>query len=540
MKLKSLPKYIFVTGGVSSSLGKGIISASLAKLLQSRGLNVTIQKFDPYINIDPGTLNPYEHGECYVTEDGTETDLDLGHYERFLNIRTSESNNTTTGQIYQTVINKERKGDFLGKTVQVIPHITNEIKRRIKLIQNVKNYDVIITELGGTVGDIESYPFIEAVRQFRWEVGMGNSVVIHLTLLPYLSAAGELKTKPTQHSVKKLMESGINADIIVCRTEHSLNDELRKKIALFCNVEIESVIESIDASTIYEVPILMQNEKLDDVVLKKLNLNNIQSSKLDNWNAFVKKIKNPLNEVSIGLIGKYVELQDSYKSILESFIHAGAANDVKVNVIPIHSEEINPKSIDEIFKNLNGILVAPGFGERGVEGKIESIRIAREKNIPFLGICLGMQMAVIEFSRNILGLNKANSTEMDINCEHPVISMMESQKNIKEKGGTMRLGSWRCVIENNSLAYKIYSTNEISERHRHRYELNFDFVSQLSEKGMIFSGKNPDTGLVEIIELSNHPWFFGVQFHPEYQSTVEEPHPVFVSFVKAALNNKIN
>ena len=540
MKLKSLPKYIFVTGGVSSSLGKGIISASLAKLLQSRGLNVTIQKFDPYINIDPGTLNPYEHGECYVTEDGTETDLDLGHYERFLNIRTSESNNTTTGQIYQTVINKERKGDFLGKTVQVIPHITNEIKRRIKLIQNVKNYDVIITELGGTVGDIESYPFIEAVRQFRWEVGMGNSVVIHLTLLPYLSAAGELKTKPTQHSVKKLMESGINADIIVCRTEHSLNDELRKKIALFCNVEIESVIESIDASTIYEVPILMQNEKLDDVVLKKLNLNNIQSSKLDNWNAFVKKIKNPLNEVSIGLIGKYVELQDSYKSILESFIHAGAANDVKVNVIPIHSEEINPKSIDEIFKNLNGILVAPGFGERGVEGKIESIRIAREKNIPFLGICLGMQMAVIEFSRNILGLNKANSTEMDINCEHPVISMMESQKNIKEKGGTMRLGSWRCVIENNSLAYKIYSTNEISERHRHRYELNFDFVSQLSEKGMIFSGKNPDTGLVEIIELSDHPWFFGVQFHPEYQSTVEEPHPVFVSFVKAALNNKNN
>ena len=538
MKSKTLPKYIFVTGGVSSSLGKGIISASLAKLLQSRGLNVTIQKFDPYINIDPVTLNPYEHGECYVTEDGTETDLDLGHYERFLNIRTSESNNTTTGQIYQTVINKERKGDFLGKTVQVIPHITNEIKRRIKLIEKVKSYDVIITELGGTVGDIESYPFIEAVRQFRWEVGMGNSVVIHLTLLPYLTAAGELKTKPTQHSVKKLMESGINADIIVCRTEHSLSEDLRKKIALFCNVEIESVIESIDASTIYEVPVLMQNEKLDDVVLKKLNLNNIQLSKLDNWNAFVKKIKNPSNEVSIGLIGKYVELQDSYKSILESFVHAGAANDVKVNVIPIHSEQINTKSVNEIFKNLNGILVAPGFGERGVEGKIESIRIAREKNIPFLGICLGMQMAVIEFSRNILGLNKANSTEMDINCEHPVISMMESQKNIKEKGGTMRLGSWRCAIENNSLAHKIYSTNEISERHRHRYELNFDFINQLSEKGMIFSGKNPDTGLVEIIELPDHPWFFGVQFHPEYQSTVEEPHPVFVSFVKAALNNK--
>ena len=538
MKSKILPKYIFVTGGVSSSLGKGIISASLAKLLQSRGLNVTIQKFDPYINIDPGTLNPYEHGECYVTEDGTETDLDLGHYERFLNIRTSESNNTTTGQIYQTVINKERKGDFLGKTVQVIPHITNEIKRRIKLIQEEKSYDVIITELGGTVGDIESYPFIEAVRQFRWEVGMGNSVVIHLTLLPYLSAAGELKTKPTQHSVKKLMESGVNADIIVCRTEHSFNDDLRKKIALFCNVEIESVIESIDASTIYEVPILMQNEKLDDVVLKKLNLNNIKSSKLDNWNAFVKKIKNPSNEVSIGLIGKYVELQDSYKSILESFVHAGAANDVKVNVIPIHSEEINIKSSDQIFKNLNGILVAPGFGERGVEGKIEAIRIAREKNIPFLGICLGMQMAVIEFARNVLGFNKANSTEMDINCKYPVISMMESQKNIKEKGGTMRLGSWKCVLENNSLAHKIYSTNEINERHRHRYELNFEFMKELSQNGMIFSGKNPDTGLVEIIELSDHPWFFGVQFHPEYRSTVEEPHPVFVSFVKASLSHK--
>ena len=538
MKSKILPKYIFVTGGVSSSLGKGIISASLAKLLQSRGLNITIQKFDPYINIDPGTLNPYEHGECYVTEDGTETDLDLGHYERFLNIRTSESNNTTTGQIYQTVINKERKGDFLGKTVQVIPHITNEIKRRIKLIQEEKSYDVIITELGGTVGDIESYPFIEAVRQFRWEVGMGNSVVIHLTLLPYLSAAGELKTKPTQHSVKKLMESGVNADIIVCRTEHSLNDDLRKKIALFCNVQIESVIESIDASTIYEVPILMQNEKLDDVVLKKLNLNSIKSSKLDNWNTFVKKIKNPSNEVSIGLIGKYVELQDSYKSILESFVHAGAANDAKVNVITIHSEEINIKSTDQIFKNLNGILVAPGFGERGVEGKIEAIRIAREKNIPFLGICLGMQMAVIEFARNVLGFNKANSTEMDINCKYPVISMMKSQKNIKEKGGTMRLGSWKCVLENNSLAHKIYSTNEINERHRHRYELNFEFMKELSQKGMVFSGKNPDTGLVEIIELCDHPWFFGVQFHPEYRSTVEEPHPVFVSFVKASLTHK--
>ena len=508
------------------------------KLLQSKGFKVTIQKFDPYINIDPGTLNPYEHGECYVTKDGTETDLDLGHYERFLSIKTTKTNNTTTGKIYQTIINKERKGDFLGKTVQVIPHITNEIKRRIQLIQSEDSYDIIITELGGTVGDIESYPFIEAVRQFRWDIGENNSLVIHLTLLPYLSAAGELKTKPTQHSVKKLMESGVNADIIVCRTEKSITDDLRSKIALFCNVDKNSVIESIDARTIYEVPLLMQAEKLDKVVLNKLNIKNKKKSDLNDWKNFVDKLNNPKTTINIGLIGKYVELQDSYKSILESFVHAGAANDVKVNVIPIHSEEINTKSVDQIFKNLNGILVAPGFGERGVEGKIESIRIAREKNIPFLGICLGMQMAVIEFARNVLELNKANSTEMDKNCKYPVISMMESQKNIKEKGGTMRLGSWKCVLENNSLAHKIYSTNEINERHRHRYELNFEFMKELSQNGMVFSGKNPDTGLVEIIELSNHPWFFGVQFHPEYRSTVDEPHPVFVSFVKASLSHK--
>ena len=439
--MNSSPKYVFVTGGVSSSLGKGIISASLAKLLQSRGLNVTIQKFDPYINIDPGTLNPYEHGECYVTDDGTETDLDLGHYERFLDIKTSNSNNATTGQIYQTVINKERKGDFLGKTVQVIPHITNEIKRRIQLIESEKEYDIIITELGGTVGDIESYPFVEAVRQFRWEVGIANSIVIHLTLLPFLAAAGELKTKPTQHSVKKLMESGVNADIIVCRTEHEMNEELRRKIALFCNVDVESVIQSIDASTIYEVPILMQEEKLDQVVLKKLNIKNYNKTEFKKWKTFVEKVKNPKDTVDIGLIGKYVELQDSYKSILESFVHAGAENELKVNVIPIHSEEINKSNLIELLSSLDGILVAPGFGERGIEGKISAIQFARENNIPFLGICLGMQMAVIEYSRNVLNLSDANSTEMNNDTSNPVISLMENQKNITEMGGTMRLGS---------------------------------------------------------------------------------------------------
>ena len=537
MKSKILPKYIFVTGGVSSSLGKGIISASLAKLLQSRGLNVTIQKFDPYINIDPGTLNPYEHGECYVTEDGAETDLDLGHYERFLNIRTSESNNTTTGQIYQTVINKERKGDFLGKTVQVIPHITNEIKRRIKLIQEEKSYDVIITELGGTVGDIESYPFIEAVRQFRWEVGMGNSLVIHLTLLPYLSAAGELKTKPTQHSVKKLMESGVNADIIVCRTEHSLNDDLRKKIALFCNVQIESVIESVDASTIYEVPILMQNEKLDDVVLKKLNLNSVKSSKLDNWNAFVKKIKNPSNEVNIGLIGKYVELQDSYKSILEALIHAGAMNEANVEVVSIHSEFSNQANSQEQLKSLHGLIVAPGFGGRGIEGKINAITYVRENKIPFFGICLGMQMAVIEYSRNVLNHKNANSTEIDENTDYPVIDLMESQKGIVNKGGTMRLGTWDCTINKDTQVAKAYGTDAIEERHRHRYEFNNQYTKEIFETGSLkIAGFNPETNLVEIIENQDHPWFVGVQFHPEYKSTVSNPHPLFLAFIKASID----
>ena len=533
--LSKTPKYIFVTGGVSSSLGKGIISASLAKLLQSKGLKVTIQKFDPYINIDPGTLNPYEHGECYVTKDGKETDLDLGHYERFLSIQTTKTNNTTTGKIYQTVINRERKGDFLGKTVQVIPHITNEIKRRIQLISSEDTYDIIITELGGTVGDIESYPFIEAVRQFRWDVGEKNSLVIHLTLLPFLSAAGELKTKPTQHSVKKLMESGVNADIIVCRTEKSISKDLRSKIALFCNVEINSVIESIDAKTIYEVPLLMQDEKLDEVVLNKLNIPNSKSDLVD-WKEFVRKLKNPQQNIKIGLIGKYVELQDSYKSILESFVHAGATNETKIDVIPIHSENINIQTVENELSPLDGILVAPGFGERGVEGKILSIKYARENNLPFLGICLGMQMAVIEFARNVLNLKNANSSEMDSSTEHPVINLMDDQVEIEDKGGTMRLGSWDCKIYKNTLAHKIYKKDIISERHRHRYELNFDYMNKLSEKGMVFSGSNPKTGLVEIIEIPNHDWFVGVQFHPEYQSTVENPHPIFVSFVKACIN----
>ena len=533
--MNKTPKYIFVTGGVSSSLGKGIISASLAKLLQSKGFKVTIQKFDPYINIDPGTLNPYEHGECYVTKDGTETDLDLGHYERFLSIKTTKTNNTTTGKIYQTIINKERKGDFLGKTVQVIPHITNEIKRRIQLIQSEDSYDIIITELGGTVGDIESYPFIEAVRQFRWDIGENNSLVIHLTLLPYLSAAGELKTKPTQHSVKKLMESGVNADIIVCRTEKSISDDLRSKIALFCNVDKNSVIESIDAKTIYEVPLLMQAEKLDKVVLNKLNIKNKKKSDLNDWKNFVDKLNNPKTKINIGLIGKYVELQDSYKSILESFVHAGAVNEAKVNVVPIHSEEINDKTINNILSKVDGILVAPGFGERGIEGKILSIKYARENNLPFLGICLGMQMAVIEFARNVLGLKDANSTEMCKSTKNPVISLMNDQLNVEEKGGTMRLGSWKCKLKKNSLAYSIYKKDLVSERHRHRYELNFKYNEKLNKLGMISSGTNPKTGLVEIVEIPSHSWFIGVQFHPEYQSTVKNPHPIFVSFVSACI-----
>ena len=531
-------KFIFVTGGVSSSLGKGIISASLAKLLQSRGYSVTIQKFDPYINIDPGTLNPYEHGECYVTDDGAETDLDLGHYERFLNVKTSQSNNVTTGRVYQTVIEKERKGEFLGKTVQVIPHVTNEIKRRIKLLSEENNFDFIITEIGGTVGDIESLPYIESVRQLIWELGKNNTLLIHLTLIPFLSAAKELKTKPTQHSVKKLMESGLNADILVCRTEHEISDEIKNKLALFCNVDKDSVIQSIDASTIYEVPLLMKKEKLDQVVLKKLNISNNTPPNLSKWMNFVEKLKSPKNEIKIGLIGKYVELQDSYKSILESLIHAGSENQTKVNVVSIHSEHINQKQIKEVISKLDGILVAPGFGERGIEGKIQSIKCAREQNIPFFGICLGMQMAVIEFARNVLKLEKANSTEMDSDTKFPVISLMADQKDVISKGGTMRLGSWKCEIKKGSKIYDIYKKENIQERHRHRWEVNNEYISSMKKNGLSTSGINPDTGLVEVIELPKNDWFIGVQFHPEYKSTVSNPHPLFVGFINACIKNK--
>jgi len=527
-------KYIFVTGGVSSSLGKGIIGASLAKLLQARGYRVTIQKLDPYINVDPGTLNPYEHGECYVTDDGAETDLDLGHYERFLNVPTSQANNVTTGRIYQSVIDKERKGEFLGKTVQVVPHITNEIKNRVQLLGKTGNFDIVITEIGGTVGDIESLPYIEAVRQLKWELGDDNALVIHLTLIPFLKAAGELKTKPTQHSVKTLMESGIKADILVCRTEHHLSNDLKRKLALFCNVQQEAVIESIDASTIYDVPNLMLKEGLDIITLKKLNLSDHGSPDLEHWNNFLERHKNPKSEIKIGLIGKYVELQDSYKSILEAFIHAGAVNEVKVKVISIHSEHIDGSNVKEKFEGLHGVLVAPGFGERGIEGKIDAVKYARENNLPYLGICLGMQMAVIEFSRNVLGLKNANSTEMNPETLFPVIDLMDDQKSITEKGGTMRLGSWKCNLTKDSIAGETYGNNTIEERHRHRYEYNNKYRSALEAAGLKTSGENPDTGLVEIIEIENHPWFVGVQYHPEYKSTVANPHPLFVSFVKAA------
>ena len=526
-------KYVFVTGGVTSSLGKGIISASLAKLLQARGLRTTIQKFDPYINVDPGTLNPYEHGECYVTDDGAETDLDLGHYERFLNVKTSQANNVTTGRIYQSVIEKERRGDFLGKTVQVIPHITNEIKARMQLLGNSGEHDIVITEIGGTVGDIESLPYIEAVRQLRWELGRENCMVIHLTLVPFLSAAKELKTKPTQHSVKTLMESGINADVLVCRTEHELSDDLRKKLALFCNVEQEAVIQSIDAETIYDVPILMYEEGLDQVVMKRLGIEDEKEPDLNHWNNFLKRHKNPKSTVTIGLIGKYVELQDSYKSILESFVHAGAANEVEVKVVPIHSSHLEENDMQEKIANLDGVLVAPGFGERGIEGKINAVKYVREHQIPFFGICLGMQMAVIEYARNVLQLPAANSVEMDADTPHPVISLMDDQHNIIQKGGTMRLGAWTCAIEKDSLLHKVYQKTSIEERHRHRYEFNDAYYEQYQTNGMIASGVNPETKLVEAIELPAHPWFVGVQYHPEYSSTVANPHPLFVGFVNA-------
>ncbi|MCD2259747.1 CTP synthase [Psychroserpens luteolus] len=532
-------KYIFVTGGVTSSLGKGIIAASLAKLLQAQGYRTTIQKLDPYINVDPGTLNPYEHGECYVTDDGAETDLDLGHYERFLNVPTSQSNNVTTGRIYQSVIEKERRGEFLGKTVQVIPHITDEIKHRVQILGKSGDYDIVITEIGGTVGDIESLPYVEAVRQLKWELGENNAIVIHLTLVPYLSAAGELKTKPTQHSVKTLMESGVMADVLVCRTEHELPTDLRHKLAKFCNVRPEAVIQSIDASTIYDVPNLMLDEGLDKVVLKKLALDSSLPD-LTQWNQFLIRHKNPIGEVTIGLIGKYVELQDSYKSILEAFIHAGAENEVKVKIESIHSEHLTADNAADKLKHLHGVLVAPGFGERGIEGKIDAVKYVREHNIPFLGICLGMQMAVIEYSRNVLGLDDANSTEMNEDTSNPVIDLMESQKTITDKGGTMRLGAWDCELLDGSISKDIYQTNAIKERHRHRYEFNNDYKAQIEAAGMKATGLNPETGLVEIVEIPSHNWFVGVQYHPEYKSTVANPHPLFVAFVKAALNFKTN
>jgi len=527
-------KYIFVTGGVTSSLGKGIIAASLAKLLQARGLKVTIQKFDPYINVDPGTLNPYEHGECFVTEDGAETDLDLGHYERFLNIHTSQANNVTTGRIYQTVINQEREGAYLGKTVQVVPHITDEIKRRMLLLGNTGEYDIVITEIGGTVGDIESLPFVEAVRQLQWQMEEEDCLVVHLTLIPYLKAAKELKTKPTQHSVKLMSENGVHPDIIVCRTERSLNMELRKKIALFCNVKTEAVIEAMDANSIYEVPLKMLHEGLDIIVLKKLHINGYSAPELSKWKGFLDKLKYPSGKINIGLIGKYIELQDAYKSILESFVHAGAINECKVNIVNVHSETITEDNVQEKLGGLDGLLVAPGFGMRGIEGKIVSVKFARENNLPFFGICLGMQMAAIEFARNVLDLKDANSTEMKADTTNPVIDLMEGQKKVTAKGGTMRLGAYPCEIKEDTLAYKIYGQSTISERHRHRWEFNNAYLEQFENAGMIASGKNPGTGLVEIIELKDHPFFIGVQYHPELKSTVENPQPIFVNFIKAA------
>ncbi|WP_282015372.1 CTP synthase [Marinifilum flexuosum] len=530
----STTKYIFVTGGVTSSLGKGIIASSLAKLLQARGYSVTNQKLDPYLNVDPGTLNPYEHGECFVTDDGAETDLDLGHYERFTNAPTSQANNVTTGRIYRNVINKERKGDFLGKTVQIIPHITDEIKRNIKLLGTKHKYDVVITEIGGTVGDIESLPYIEAVRQLKWELGQ-DALVIHLTLVPYLAASGELKTKPTQHSVKSLLETGVQPEVLVLRTEHELTADVRRKVALFCNVDPKAVVQSIDVSTIYEVPLKMREEKLDQTVCEKLGLDLKKEPKLKEWTKFLTRLQNPKAEVKIGLVGKYVELHDAYKSIAESFIHAGSVNECKVKIQWVHSEKLNDANYQEELKDLKGILVAPGFGHRGLEGKILAVKYARENNIPFMGICLGMQVAVIEFARNVLKLEGADSLEMNPKTPHPVINLMEEQKNVTEKGGTMRLGAYDCILKEGSKAFAAYKQKEISERHRHRYEFNNEYLEQFEAAGMKAVGMNPDTGLVEAVELDGHKWFVGVQFHPEYKSTVIKPQPLFVEFVKVAM-----
>ena len=532
-------KYIFVTGGVASSLGKGIISASLAKLLQARGFSVTIQKFDPYINIDPGTLNPYEHGECFVTDDGAETDLDLGHYERFLNVPTSQANNVTTGRVYQSVIDKERKGEFLGKTVQVIPHITDEIKRRVLLLGQTGRYDVVITEIGGTVGDIESLPFIETVRQLRWDLGSQNSLVIHLTLVPYIAAAGELKTKPTQNSVKSLLSYGVQPDIVVCRTEYELGESIKRKVALFCNIQPEQVIQSIDAASIYEVPLLMRKERLDEVVIDRLKLNNFQDPDLAGWEGFLNRLQKPKSSVRIGLIGKYVELKDAYKSIAEAFVHAGAQLECKVNISWIHSESLHEDNIEDKLHSLNGVLIAPGFGARGIEGKVDAVKYARENNIPYFGICLGMQCAVIEYARNVLGLKDVNSSEFSPNAENRVIDLMAEQQEIEDMGGTMRLGAYTCHVTEGTKAFAAYGRKEVSERHRHRYEFNNNYREQFNASGMVTSGINPEKDLVEIIELPNHPWFVGVQFHPEYKSTVANPHPLFVGFVNAAMQKAL-
>ena len=532
-------KYVFVTGGVASSLGKGIIAASLAKLLQARGLRVTIQKFDPYINIDPGTLNPYEHGECYVTEDGAETDLDLGHYERFLGVHTSKANNVTTGKIYNTVITKEREGAYLGKTVQIVPHITDEIKRRMLLLGRTGDYDIILTEIGGTVGDMESQPFIEAVRQLQWELPEEDCMSIHLTLIPYLRAAKELKTKPTQHSVQMLQQSGVKPDVIVCRTEQPLTPELRRKIALFCNVKPGHVIQSIDAWSIYQVPLNMHEEHLDELAVRKLQIENFTQPELARWKEFLERLKHPKQEVTIALVGKYVELQDAYKSIQEALVHAGAANECKVNVKTVHSEQVSEDNVAEMLAGMDGILVAPGFGERGIPGKIAAVRYARENGIPFFGICLGMQMAVVEFARDMLGYTDAASTEMHPGTTHPVIDLMEEQKTTTIKGGTMRLGAYACQLVPGTLAARIYGQKLVRERHRHRYEFNDAYRSAFEDAGMVISGTNPDTGLVEIVEIPAHPFFIGTQFHPEYKSTPEQPQPIFAAFVKAAIDTHL-
>ncbi len=534
-----MTKYIFVTGGVTSSLGKGIISASLGKLLQSRGLSVTIQKFDPYINVDPGTLNPYEHGECYVTDDGAETDLDLGHYERFLNVSTSQANNVTTGRVYQSVIDKERQGLYLGKTVQVIPHITDEIKHRAQLLSESDDYDIIITELGGTVGDIESLPYIEALRQLRNDIGKSNCLVIHLTLIPFLSAAKELKTKPTQHSVKELLTSGVQPEVLVCRTEYPLTDEIKEKLALFCNVEKNSVIEAIDAETIYDVPLLMLKENLDNIILEKMGIESPHAPQLHKWKEFLGRLKNPTHEVKIALVGKYNELQDAYKSIYEAFVHAGAENECHVIVEPLHSESLEKESYDlEDLDKYDGLLIAPGFGERGVEGKLKAIKYVRENKIPFLGICLGMQCAVVEYAQNVANIDDAHSAETHPSAANKVIDLMPEQKRIIKKGGTMRLGAYDCEIKEGTLAAQAYSASRISERHRHRYEFNNEYRDILEEAGLIISGVNPEADLVEIIEVKEHPWFVGVQFHPELKSRVVKPHPLFTAFVGANIERK--